>query len=274
MGRALSQVFSAILNIGREGGKHHTLLSVTDCSSQMCDGIRACGRALHEETRPVRRARLVSIGMALVLLAWGKSPALSTGQAGHPFEWDALPRNTWVRLHTTGAVQCKVFHGASALAPDRHTVFFFGADTHDEDYDNSVVRLDLRSLEWSKDYEADTLEDYRITPEGYAVTRSQRPWAMHTFDCWDYHPLTRQLIVVSSPDHAYKVLAHFQERGVWQGKTTPATWFYNPERKTWELVKTNSPRLFAFALVWDPVGQQFIGHDGAKTYHFDSLHRR
>jgi hypothetical protein len=108
----------------------------------MRDGGRPCGQAFHEETKVERRVRLVSIGMALVLLLWGTSPVLSTGQVEHAFEWDALPRNTWVRLPTTGAVPRKVFHGASALAPDRHTVFFFGADTHDEDYDNSVVRLD------------------------------------------------------------------------------------------------------------------------------------
>jgi hypothetical protein len=93
----------------------------------------------------------------------------------------------WVRLPTTGEAPRKAFHGAAALAPDRQAVFFFGADTYDTDYDNSVMRLDLRSLRWSRDYAADPTTTYPLTADG---------------------------------------------------------------------------------LVWDPVGQQFIGLDGRATHHY------
>src|SRR5262249_38255029 len=97
-------------------------------------------------------------------------------------DWASLPVQQWTRLPTAGEAPRKVFHGAAAIAPDRQAIFFCGADTHDTDYDNSVVRLDLRSLRWSRDYEADSTTTYTLTAEGYAVTTAGRPWAMHTFD--------------------------------------------------------------------------------------------
>lgn len=191
------------------------------------------------------------------------------------FDWNKIPANKWVRVETTGNPPRKVFHGAATIAPDRHEVFFFGADTHDDNYDNRVFRLNLKSLGWSWDYEADPTADYTITPEGYTITKSGRPWAMHTFDSWDYDPVSRKLVAVGSPDHAYKIFTDFRKKGLFnKSRTRPATWLYDPDSTTWELVETTSPRLFAYALVWDPVDKQFIGHNGVTTYHFDCTKRQ
>src|SRR5262245_37094716 len=132
----------------------------------------------------------------------GLAPAIEHGQDA--FNWATLPVQRWTRLPTTGVAPRKVFHGAATIAPDRHEVFFFGDDTHYKDYDNGVFRLDLRSLHWSRDYEADPTTAYILTPEGYAITTSGRPWAMHTFDAWDYDPVTKKLLAVGSPKHAYQ----------------------------------------------------------------------
>ena len=137
---------------------------------------------------------------------------------------DEIPANKWIRLKTTGNAPNKVFHGAATIAPDRHEVFFFGADTHDDDYDNGVFRLDLKSLKWSRDYEADPTADYTITPEGYTITTSGRPWAMHTFDSWDYDPVSRKLVAVGSPDHAYKIFTDFRKKGLFnKSRRKPGT---------------------------------------------------
>lgn len=181
-----------------------------------------------------------------------------------------LPANTWVRLKTSGIPPSKKFHGGAAIAPDRNEVFFYGADTHDDDYDNSVFRLNLNSLGWSRDYDPDPTTNYTITPAGHAVTKSGRPWAMHTFDSWDYDPVTRKLLAVSSPKHAYKMITDLQRKNLLKGNPAPATWLYDPDSRAWELIITNSPSLFAYALAWDPAGNQFIGHDGASTYHYDA----
>ncbi|MBI4523150.1 MAG: hypothetical protein HY695_04970 [Deltaproteobacteria bacterium] len=186
-----------------------------------------------------------------------------------PFEWEKIPPNIWLRLETTGTPPRKVFHGASAIAPDRDEVFFFGADTHDTDYNNTVSRLNLKTLEWSQDYIPDPITDYALTSDGYAVTKSGRPWAMHTFDCWDYDPVARKLVAVGSPEHAAVAIAQLQQKGLLTAKPRAVTWLYDPDEKSWTLIRTNSPRLFAFALVWNPVHNEFIGHDGLATYHYD-----
>jgi len=190
-------------------------------------------------------------------------------------DFNEIPANKWIRLKTSGNPPAKVFHGAATIAPDRDEVFFFGADTHYADYDNGVFRLNLKSLKWHRDYEADSTADYILTPEGYTITKSGRPWAMHTFDCWDYDPVTKKVLLVGFPDHAYRIFTDFRNKGLFiKGRIKPATWFYDPDTSTWDLIKTNSPGLFAHALVWDPIGKQFIGHNGRETYHYDSSSKK
>ena len=190
------------------------------------------------------------------------------------FNWESIPFNKWVRLPGCGQAPRKVFHGASALAEDRNQVFFFGADTHDNDYDNSVYRLDLPTLKWSKDYEADPIEEYLLTREGYAVTTSGRPWAMHTFDALDYVPEIQSLICTSSPRHAHKALERLSHQSGRDLFESGVTWQYHLDSREWQLIKTQSPNLFARGQVWDPVGHQLIGHNGESTFHYDPHHRQ
>ncbi len=189
------------------------------------------------------------------------------------FDWDTLPTNQWTKLSTCREAAPKVFHGASALASNRRTVFFFGADTHDKDYDNSVYRLSLENLQWSKDYKADALDTYRVTPEGYAVTTSKRPWAMHTFDGWDYDPSRGTLVLVGTPKHATKAIQLLKDQGKMTRGIKPATWHYDPDRRSWQLIHTQTPNLFAGGFAWDPLGKRFIGHNGHQTFHYDPQHQ-
>ena len=218
------------------------------------------------------RLTILSLFLATLL---SPSPSL----AGHPqepcpkFDWEHVPLNQWVRLFTCRDAPRKVFHGASALAADRNEILFFGADTHHKDYDNSVYRIHLRTLEWSKDYESDSLEEYLLTEEGYAVTTTGRPWAMHTFDAWDYVPDVHKFIVTSSPQHAHQAFELFKDNEKVRDRIKPATWLYDPDTKEWQLVKANTPPLFAQGQVWDPIGRQLVGHQGNTTSHYDPFHQ-
>ncbi len=186
-----------------------------------------------------------------------------------PFDWESLPAVSWVKLKTCGEAPRKVFHGAASLAVDRNEVFFFGADSHEVDYDNSVTRLNLEHLSWTRDYEPDPVETYELTSEGFPMTSTGKPWAMHAFDTLDYHPPSRRVLFVGYPKHAHGAKNRLQKKGINLNDLRPATWWYDPDKKQWELLKISSPNLFAHGLVWDSTTDQFIGHDGSSTFLFD-----
>ncbi len=185
------------------------------------------------------------------------------------FDWETINSNTWVKLDACGEAPIKIFHGAASIAVDRNEVFFFGADTHEVDYDNSVTRLHLENLRWSRDYAPDAIDTYLVTPEGFPVTRNGRPWAMHAFDTLDYHPPSGRLLFVGYPKHAHRAKSQLQRRGVNPQRLKSTTWWYDPDSKHWELLNISSPFLFSHGLVWNSETDQFIGHDGSSTFHFD-----
>ena len=204
---------------------------------------------------------LLCLGMAIPILAKDSLPCPS-------YVWEHFPSNVWVKLPTCGPVPRKVFHGAATLAEHRGEVMFFGADTHDLDYDNSVTRLHLENLEWARDYEPDPIETYGVTQEGYPVTKTGRPWAMHAFDTWDYHPPTKTIIFVGFPEHAHKAKQILRQKGVDLQKLKPATWIYSPGNHNWRILDISTPFLFAQGLVWNPTTDQFIAHNGEETFLF------
>lgn len=204
---------------------------------------------------------LLDLGTAIPTLAKNSSTCSSN-------IWEHFPSNVWVKLPTCGPVPRKVFHGAATLAEHRGEVFFFGADTHDLDYDNSVTRLNLENLKWARDYEPDPIETYGVTQEGYPITKTGRPWATHAFDTWDYHPPTQTIIFVGFPKHAHKAKQILSQKGADLQKLKPATWIYSPQSHNWRILDISTPFLFAQGLVWNPITSQFIGHNGEKTFLF------
>ncbi len=221
-------------------------------------------------TLAVLYARIILATLAYLLLSL--SIAHGFEQQSKPcaeFDWKQLPSNQWIQLPTCNHSPPKVFHGASALASDRSTVFFFGADTHEKDYDNSVYRLSLKNLNWSQDYHADPLDTYRVTPQGYPVTTTNRPWAMHSFDGWDYDPVHKMLVLTGSPTHATRAIQQLKAQGKLTHPIQPTTWHYNPYTHAWKFIQTSSPNLFAGGFAWNPALREFIGHDGHQTYHYE-----
>jgi hemin uptake protein HemP len=201
--------------------------------------------------------------------------------AAAPFDWSSVPPGKWVRIPANGTAAPKVFHGGAAIAPERGEVYFFGSDTHDPSpYEvgesNSVWRLDLVNFTWSQDYPQDPKTDYRILDDGSTETTTGRPWAMHTYAAVAWDPTVKRMVVVSHPGHSeFNAKRRFRQfKGDWYRDLAPMHWEYDPATKKWTRIQTNAPRLFSQALVWDPDHKQLIGHDGAKTYHFDRARNR
>jgi hypothetical protein len=191
------------------------------------------------------------------------------------FDWCSIPSGEWTVVPTSGQAAPKVFHGGATIAPDREMVFFFGSDTHsptelENGETNSVWRLNLKTLEWSKDYEQDLKSTYRILANGECETDSGRPWAMHTFDAVEYDPDARKVVVISYPLHTrFRPEERFHQfEGDWFKHLTPSHWEYDPDTRKWERLATGPPNLFAKALAWDSQRRLMVGHDGARTYHF------
>jgi len=206
----------------------------------------------------------------ILLLCFFCSSSLAFG-----FDWESVPTGKWVVLPTRGKSGPKVFHGGAALAIERGQVFFFGSDTHhptelEKGESNSVWRLDLNTLTWTRDYAQDAKSTYRILPDSQTVTTTGRPWAMHTFDAVEYDPSVGKVVVVSFPKHTRfnpeKRFPFF--KGEWFKTLKPSHWEYDPDTRTWTRLETDPPDLFAKALTWDSDRGEMIAHDGVRTYHF------
>lgn len=194
---------------------------------------------------------------------------LPTHQTSAIYDWKALPENTWVKLPTTGATPAKVFHGGMALDTDRGQLLVFGSDSHRraKDFDNSVYRLDLTTLQWRRDYPADPVADYLVGDDRVARTKSGRPWGEHSFDTLDYAPTLKRLVTVQFPDHAFL----FYEAGRFdKQKIRPVTWLYDADEQGWESLDCETPNLFAKAMTYDSDTRQMVGCDGeGGTWLFD-----
>ncbi len=221
---------------------------------------------------------MAGLQLAGVVLRIAAAASIVSVAVGQQFDWDALPAGRWVRVPTQGTPAPKVFHGGAAIAPERSEVFFFGSDTHaptplENGESNAVWRLNLETLAWSRDYEADpkNASTYRLLEDGVTETASGRPWAMHTFDAVEWDPAAGRLVVVSFPAHTRfepeKRFPFF--RGDWYKRLRPLHWEYDPDTKRWRRLEVNAPNLFAKALCWDSDRKQLIGHDGERTWHFD-----
>lgn len=194
----------------------------------------------------------------------------------HAFDWSSIPTGRWADIPTTGQAAPKVFHGGATIAPERSEVYFFGSDTHsptelENGESNSLWRLNLETLRWSRDYGQDPKSSYRITPDSQTVTTSGRPWAMHSFDCVEWDPVVRRIVVVHHPVHTrFSPEKRFPMfRGEWFAALKPSHWEYDPDRKKWYRFNFNPPELFARAMVLDPRRNQLIATNGEVTWVFD-----
>lgn len=91
-------------------------------------------------------------------------------------------RGTWMRLPKTGAVQPERIHrhAGGAIDPATSILYFFGSDTHGDEWNNEVWSYDPVIMTWTQSYPEDAPAAYRYL-EGRKTTTSGHPWAMHSF---------------------------------------------------------------------------------------------
>jgi hypothetical protein len=138
---------------------------------------------------------------------------------------------TWMRLPDRTPVRPKQIpnHAGGAIDPATSVLYFFGSDTHGDEWNNEVWSYDPVSMTWAQSYPQDPPETYRYR-DGSKTTTTGHPWAMHSFGmtawdaaggrlvmgAWQMHYDPTRLPHVSVPPDA------------------PETWWqYDPTSRTW-----------------------------------------
>jgi hypothetical protein len=62
-------------------------------------------------------------------------------------------------------------------------------------------------------------------------SRGRKKGEPATADSWDYDLITKKLMAVGTPKHAYQMLADFHRKELLTGTPKPTTWLYDPDRK-------------------------------------------
>ena len=123
-----------------------------------------------------------------------------------------------------------------------HRLFLFGGG-HNDYYGNEVWRLDLNSLEWSRDYAPDIganppIEDIwsRVNastlPGGY--TDTMRPYSRHTYDSVHWLPDQQRMIVGGGSSYSGTGEYLWNVQGGPHLNAPNDTWFYDPVTMQWE----------------------------------------
>ncbi len=95
---------------------------------------------------------------------------------------------TWTRLPRSGAVHPERIprHAGGVIDPASSILYFFGSDTHGDEWNNEVWSYDPVTMTWAQSYPKDAPAAYRYL-DGHKTTTTGHPWAMHSFamNTWD-----------------------------------------------------------------------------------------
>lgn len=77
-------------------------------------------------------------------------------------------------------------HAGGVLDPATSILYFFGSDTHGDEWDNQVWSYNPVTMTWARSYPEDAPTTYRYR-DGRKTTTTGHPWAMHSFamNAWD-----------------------------------------------------------------------------------------
>jgi len=183
-------------------------------------------------------------------------PVLSQG-------WDSLPQGQWVKIHQQQSSDNIHFirqsHAGSGYDSVNSQLFLFGSNTHAENWNNTVYRFNLDTLQWQQDYPIDSPNDYLVSYQGIPTTAHHHPWAMHSFAAVVYNPHLKRLIVASFPGHLSpdKYGQSLSQR--WKKIKKHPTWLYNPQTRMWQVGTGQSIDFFPYTIAYDSDRQVVIG---------------
>ncbi len=113
----------------------------------------------------------------LSLTALVMVPGLTAGDSTlNPLLLQQTP-GTWARLPRSGAVHPERIprHAGGVIDPATSILYFFGSDTHGDEWNNEVWSYDPVSMVWAQAYREDAPAAYRYL-DGRKTTTTGRSW--------------------------------------------------------------------------------------------------
>lgn len=186
-------------------------------------------------------------------------PGLTAGESSlNPLLLQQTP-GTWIRLPTSGAVHPERIprHAGGAIDPATSILYFFGSDTHGDEWNNEVWSYDAVRMTWARSYPEDAPVTYRYL-DGRKTTTSGHPWAMHSFamHAWD---AARGRLIMGAWQMHYDLasLPHVKL----PPDATEGWWEYDPAVKGWAALP-RGPDLGLGHLCYVPSLGRVIGFTG------------
>lgn len=192
-----------------------------------------------------------------------------------------MPVRAWHKIHQNeGKGYARQAHAGAAFDPVRGRLMVFGSDTHGRNWDNSVRVFDMATLRWSRAYQPDSPETYRVNNSGIPVAGSgeERPWAMHTFDAVEFDSLSDLLIVASHPGQLDPKKHHAKAitPEVWRQIKQHPTWGYDVELNQWRPLALKGVSYFPYGMAFDSFARELIGvkPGGYRAFSLESMQWR
>lgn len=169
---------------------------------------------------------------------------------------------TWARMPGIGVPRPHRIarHAGGAIDPTTSTLYFFGSDTHGNEWNNEVWSYDPVSMTWAQSYPEDAPATYRYF-DGRKTTTTGHPWAMHSFamNAWD---AAGGRLVMGAWQMHYG-LENLQQVKV--GPGVPESWWeYGPAGRGWTAVP-HGPDLGLGHICYVPSLGRVIGFSGANV---------
>jgi len=169
---------------------------------------------------------------------------------------------TWLKLPDRGKLKPESIHAHAGMVinPKASKLYFFGSDTHNQNWNNDVWSYDLDSMTWAQFYKPDDRSTYQYK-DGHRSTKTGRPWAMHTFSSNSWIPTENRLIVSARPVHyGLEKLSHVTI----PKNATDCWWEFDPIENQWYPLKDGPfPRLGE--ATWVPTLQKVIAFNEANV---------
>lgn len=183
----------------------------------------------------------------------------------------ALPNNTWVKIHEPKKEDKVVFsrqaHGGSCFDSKRGQIILFGSNTHGRDWQNNPFCFDVEKLEWTKPYDEDPFDTYKVTEEGLPVAgkNGEHPWASHSFGAVMYDVSRDEMVVACWDEHLKPGRFTNVMKDLWPQVKLQPTWLYSCEKKTWKAIPKGQS-FFPNCAAYDSDRKIIIGYQSSGIF--------
>ncbi len=197
-------------------------------------------------------AKTANLALALwlaCLLSACEQTSDTEEQIENLFRLRNLPANHWVEYHHLSSGEWfRKSHAGMAYDSKRGSLWVFGSDTHDEDWDNRLHEFLPNQRKWIHHGENSAKSEYRSDENNLRVAGQQliKPWAMHTYDGVAYDRVSDSLWVIAAPDHNPMV------KSIKQAKNP--IWRYDLSNHKWQAIAVENTALknmFGSAAAYD-----------------------